>query len=72
MSDWLVRIFVRDADNTSDPAVRTRYGQFAGMVCIVCNVLLCVGKAMVGVAVGSISIVADAVNNLSEIGRAHV
>ena len=66
MSDWLVRIFVRDADNTSDPAVRTRYGQFAGMVCIVCNVLLCVGKAMVGVAVGSISIVADAVNNLSD------
>lgn len=66
MSDWLVKIFVRDADNVSDPAVRTRYGQFAGMVCIVCNVLLCVGKAMVGVAVGSISIVADAVNNLSD------
>lgn len=66
MSDWLVRIFVRDADNVSDPAVRTRYGQFAGMVGIVCNVLLCVGKAMVGIVVGSISIVADAVNNLSD------
>jgi len=66
MSDWLVRIFVRDADNVSDPIVRARYGQFAGMVCIVCNVLLCVGKAMVGIMVGSVSIVADAINNLSD------
>ncbi len=66
MIDWLVRRFVKDADNTSDAAVRTRYGQFAGIVGIVCNVALCVAKGAIGVLAGSVSIVADAVNNLSD------
>ena len=38
----------------------------ASVVSIVCNVLLFVGKAALGWAVGSLSIVADAVNNLSD------
>lgn len=66
MIDWLVRRFVKDADNTTDAAVRTRYGQFAGIVGIVCNVALCVAKGAIGVLAGSVSIVADAVNNLSD------
>ena len=66
MADWLVRTFVRDADDLSDPVARARCGEFAGVVCIVCNVLLCTGKAIVGILVGSVSIVADAINNLSD------
>ena len=66
MTDWLVRRFVADADNVSDPQVRQRYGLLASVVSIVCNVLLFVGKAGLGWAVGSLSIVADAVNNLSD------
>ena len=66
MTEWLVRRFVRDWTDTANPAVRTRYGQFAGVVGIVCNVLLCVAKGAIGALAGSVSIVADAVNNLSD------
>lgn len=66
MTEWLVKTFVKDSDNVSDPQVRLRYGQFAGIVCIICNVALCLAKGLVGLAVGSVSIVADAVNNLSD------
>ena len=66
VTDWLVRHFIQDADNTSDHLVRARYGQFAGVVGIVCNVLLCLAKGGIGLLAGSVSIVADAVNNLSD------
>ena len=66
MTGWLVRTFVPNADKTSDPAVRTRYGLLASITCIVCNVALCLGKGAVGLLAGSVSIVADAVNNLSD------
>ena len=66
MTSWLIRTFVPNAGDTGDPAVRTRYGLVASMTCIVCNVLLCMGKGAVGLASGSVSIVADAVNNLSD------
>lgn len=66
MTEWLIRRFVKDADRTGDPAVRTRYGQFAGIVGICCNVLLCLSKGAIGLLSGSVSIVADAVNNLSD------
>ena len=66
MTDWLVRRCVADADNVGDPQGRQRYGLLASVVSIVCNVLLFVGKAALGWAVGSLSIVADAVNNLSD------
>jgi peptidyl-tRNA hydrolase len=64
--DWLVRRFVRDADNVDDPAVRERYGLLASVVCILCNVALCLGKGLVGLSIGSVAIVADAANNLSD------
>ena len=35
MADWLVRTFVRNADDLSDPVARARCGEFAGVVCIV-------------------------------------
>lgn len=66
MTELLVRLFVKDAAETGKPAVRARYGQFAGIVGIVCNVVLCLGKGLIGLAAGSVSIVADAVNNLSD------
>ena len=66
MTDWLVRTFVPHADDVSDAAVRTRYGLVASITCIVCNVVLCLGKGVVGALAGSVSIVADAVNNLSD------
>ena len=66
MTEWLVRRFAKDSGNTGDAAVRTAYGQFAGIVCIVCNIALCIAKGAIGALAGSVSIVADAVNNLSD------
>ena len=66
MTDWIIKTFVPNADDVDDARVRNRYGTVASLVCIVCNVLLCAGKGLVGLAVGSVSIVADAVNNLSD------
>lgn len=66
MTDFLVRTFVRDYKNTEDARVRTGYGLMAGTVGICCNVVLFGAKFAVGLLVGSISVMADAFNNLSD------
>lgn len=66
MTDFLIKHFIRDSENTQDVAVRTAFGNLAGAVGIVCNVFLCAAKLLVGIIFGSISITADAVNNLSD------
>lgn len=66
MTKLLLRLFVRDRDNTEDPEVRGKYGTLAGIVGIFCNLLLFAGKLIVGTLSGSVSIRADAVNNLSD------
>ena len=62
------KLLIKDYKNTSDPAVRTRYGTVAGTFGIVTNIILCALKALVGVFAGSIAIIADAVNNLTDAG----
>lgn len=66
MTDLLSRIFVKNYTDTKNPAVRSAYGKLTGWVGIVCNVLLCAGKFVAGLLTGSVSITADAVNNLSD------
>ena len=66
MTNFLLRRFVPDYQNTADPAVREKYGNLAGIVGIICNVLLFAGKLLAGTLCGSVSITADAVNNLSD------
>ena len=56
MTQLLLRLFVKDYRNTEDPAVRTRYGKLAGIVGIVCNVLLSAGKLLAGTLSGAVSI----------------
>ena len=66
MIHLLVRKFVKNYENTEDARVRTDYGILASALGIICNVLLFVGKLAVGVAVRSVSVMADAFNNLSD------
>ena len=66
MTETLVRLFVKNSRDTADPAVRAAYGNLASWVGICCNLLLCAGKFAAGLLSGSISIAADAVNNLSD------
>lgn len=66
MTQLLLRLFVKDADNTESSKVRSSYGRLSGIVGILCNVLLFAAKMIVGTLAGSVSITADAVNNLSD------
>ena len=66
MTKLLLRLFVKGAQNPDDPAVRLAVGKLAGVVGILCNGLLCLGKVLVGTLSGSVAIVADGVNNLSD------
>ncbi|WP_124066059.1 cation diffusion facilitator family transporter [Clostridium sp. E02] len=66
MTDFLVRIFVKDYDNTENTQVRTRYGLMTSVVGIFCNLLLFGAKLFIGLLVNSISVMADAFNNLSD------
>ena len=66
MTKALIRLFVRDAENTRDARVRERYGVLSGAVGIACNVFLFLLKVVIGLVTGSISIAADAFNNLSD------
>ena len=46
MTQLLIRLFIRDPDDTRDPAVRTAYGNLASLVGMACNLLLCIGAAI--------------------------
>lgn len=66
MTGFLLRTFVKNFENTNDPKVHSAIGKLAGAAGIICNILLFAGKLTVGLLIGSVSIVADAINNLSD------
>lgn len=68
MSSLLIRLFVKDADNVKDNRVRESYGTLGSLVGIVCNLILCTFKIVIGLLTASISIAADGFNNLSDMG----
>lgn len=68
MISILSRIFIKNHAETSDPGVRRAYGVLCGAVGIFLNVLLFAAKYLAGTLTGSIAIVADAFNNLSDAG----
>ncbi len=72
MTSLLIKLFIKDSENIKDPRVRCMYGKLSGMVGIVVNLLLCSAKFFIGFISGSITITADAVNNLSDAGSSIV
>lgn len=68
MNQWLIRLFVPNSQDTANPVVRERYGMLAGLVGIVSNLILFTLKLLAGLLFGSIAVMADAVNNLSDAG----
>ena len=72
MTAVLLRLFVGDLSDAADPRVRAKTGSLSGAVGIVCNVLLFLFKLTVGILTGSVSVTADAMNNLSDASSAIV
>ncbi|MBQ9168579.1 MAG: cation transporter [Oscillospiraceae bacterium] len=66
MTNILLRLFVRDYENNQSSQVRSAIGSLSGFVGICCNVLLFAFKLLIGTLAGSVSITADALNNLSD------
>ncbi len=66
MTQLLVKLFVKNYQDTDRTEVRTAYGVLSGLVGICCNVLLFAAKVTVGWMINSISVMADGFNNLSD------
>lgn len=64
MTKLLIKLFVKDSENTANEAVRTRYGVLSGVVGIVLNIILSVFKMIFGAITRSVSIIADGANNI--------
>lgn len=72
MSRWLIRWFVRSPETPLEPDTRTAYGKLAGASGLVANILLFAAKVIAGLLTSSLSVIADAFNNLSDAGSSIV
>lgn len=72
MTNLLLKIFIKDSKNTANPVVRRKYINLGSIVGILCNVILFLIKFSIGLLAGSVSILADAFNNLTDIGSSVV
>ena len=72
MTNFLIRCFIKNAEDTKDPDVRSAYGKLSGTTGVVTNIILFAFKLFVGLVSGAVSVVADAFNNLSDAGSAVV
>lgn len=72
MTELLLRLFVKNYNSTEDSAVREKYGTFSGVFGIICNLFLCILKVWVGFVTNSISVMADGLNNLTDMGSSVV
>ena len=63
---FLMKLFIPKGLSATDSKVRSAVGRLSGWVGIGCNLLLFAAKLMVGIVTGSVSVTADAMNNLSD------
>lgn len=64
MTKLLLRLFIKNHQDSQSPTVRGAIGKLSGVVGILCNVILFLAKFIVGLMAGSVAVMADAVNNL--------
>lgn len=64
----LAKIFIKDSENVKDTEVRRKYGMLSSITGIVLNIILFLGKYLVGLFSNSVAIMTDAFNNLSDAG----
>jgi len=72
LTNLLLKFFIKDHKNTADPKIRRKYINLGSIVGILCNIILFAIKLTIGLLAGSMSILADAFNNLTDIGSSIV
>lgn len=70
LNTFLIKCFVRNYEDAASPEVRTACGVLCGWFGIMTNLALFVAKLSIGILSGSVAVMADAVNNLSDLGSA--
>lgn len=68
MTDFLVKKFVKNSEDTGNTEVRRAYSTLSSVTGLICNIALFLLKYAMGILSGSISITSDAFNNLSDCG----
>ena len=68
MVNFLRKLFIKDYNNVKDPKVREKHGKLASFVGVFSNLFLFIIKLFAGILSGSIAIIADSINNLSDMG----
>ena len=66
MTEYLIRRFIKNADDVHLESVRLAYGKLSSITGIVCNILLFIIKFVIGMISGAIAVTGDAFNNLSD------
>ncbi len=72
MTNLLIHTFIGKNKDVNDVKVRGKYASLAGFTGILLNVLLFIGKLTLGILAGSVAIIADAFNNISDAGSSVV
>lgn len=72
MKKLLLKLFVKNYQDTTNQTVRAAYGKLAGVFGIITNLIVCSIKIVIGLLSGSVAILADGINNLSDAGASIV
>ena len=72
LTNFLIKKFIMDSNNVQNREVRKKYGYLGGFVGFISNILLFLIKMIMGLMVNSISLIADGVNNLSDVGTSAI
>ena len=72
MTNFLIKLFIKDKDNVQNQEVRGKYAMLSSITGIVVNILLSVFKLIIGIVANSMSIISDALNNVSDAGSSIV
>ena len=72
MTNFLIKLFIKNKDNPTNPEVRGKYASLSGFTGIIVNIFLFIVKLVVGILAASVAIIADAFNNIADAGSSIV
>lgn len=72
MINFFRKLFIKNYNDVDNPKVREAHGKLATIVGIISNLLLFAAKFLIGLFAGSIAIMGDSFNNLSDMGSSSV
>ena len=72
MIKFIIRHCIKNYNRTDDSKVREQYSVLGGVLGILCNLLLFLGKFTVGTMSNSIGILSDSFNNLTDMGSSFI